>query len=407
MTLEIKPLESPDWRKLISILNASFGWAKTERAFEPIRQVFEFDRSLAAYEGPDVAATMGVWSLDRLSVPGGASPSSGLTMCAVAPTRQGQGLFRQMMTRQLADMRARGEALTVLFAEEGSVYGSYGYGPAVYGSALAIKKRHAQLLDGLPPAAGTLHLVSRDEAIRDWAAVDEALLAETPGMNDNRKAQWAVESLIWGEGGGARSERFYLECRNAGVVEGYACYQTEYRRAFGGTNSVVHIDSLMAISDDAYRALWNYFFGLGLIDEISVARRPVWEPLVWMLRDPQQLSRRVYNTMWVRLLDVAKALEARSYLVDDRLVLEVSDALCADDRRVLELDASRSGARCVSTTKTPDISLSIADLSVLHMGGVDAVMLLRAGRIEGSIEAARRLDAIFRWRDAPWSPRSF
>ena len=41
-----------------------------------------------------------------------------------------------------------------------------------------------------------------------------------------------------------------------------------------------------------------------------------------MLADPRPLRRIPRDSLWVRILDVPKALEGRAYLADGRLVLE-------------------------------------------------------------------------------------
>ena len=407
MGFEFKPLEEEDWSGLVQVLKSSFGWAKPDSAFDNIRPVYEFDRSLAAYEGASLAANIGVWSLDKLSIPGGMLPASGLSLCAVSPCYQGGGLFRQMMSRQLQDMRDRGEALTILFAEEGGIYDRYGYGPATYGAVLKLQRHHAEFRASPPADSGRLRLVSREQAIAAWGRVDDCVMKHRPGVNNKRSVQWAMEPLIFGQGGDDLSERFYLQFEGDDGIQGYVFYQIGYSRAFGVTSSKLYIDGLMATTPMAYTALWRYFFELSLIDEIQAARRPVEEPVLWMLADPQRINRQVYNMMWVRLLDVVKALEARSYLCESRIIIELTGEEKKGDRRVYELDASPDGARCAVSNKTPDVHMSIAELSALYMGGVSAGMLHEAGRLDGNREAVMRLDHIFRSEVAPWSPRTF
>lgn len=45
-----------------------------------------------------------------------------------------------MMRHQLAELRARGEFLSVLLASEAPIYGRFGYGPATYTARLTVPR---------------------------------------------------------------------------------------------------------------------------------------------------------------------------------------------------------------------------------------------------------------------------
>jgi predicted acetyltransferase len=48
--------------------------------------------------------------------------------------------------------------------------------------------------------------------------------------------------------------------------------------------------------------------------------------------------------------------------------------------------------------------MSVNELGALYLGGSRAHQLARAGRIEGSVEAVARADAMFAWNPQPWAP---
>jgi predicted acetyltransferase len=54
-----------------------------------------------------------------------------------------------------------------------------------------------------------------------------------------------------------------------------------------------------------------------------------------------------------------------------------------------------------------DVALNVDTLGALYLGGSNAVGLAKVGRIEGSPEAIRRLDALFRGSVAPWCGEIF
>src|SRR5690242_9142797 len=93
---------------------------------------FEFDRSLAAFDGPEPVGTAGAYTF-QFTVPGGQTlPTAGVTFVAVLPTYRRRGVLTSLMHRQLADIREHGEPMAALWASEAVIYPRFGYGPASY-----------------------------------------------------------------------------------------------------------------------------------------------------------------------------------------------------------------------------------------------------------------------------------
>lgn len=111
--------------------------------------------------------------------------------------------------------------------------------------------------------------------------------------------------------------------------------------------------------------------------------------------------------LWLRLLDVPRALEARTYGVEASFVLEVRDDAGLAGGRFL-LDASTSGARCVPTTRSADLALDVAELATLYLGDESVRRLVDLGRAEElRAGAATTADAVFRMGRRPWCPDVF
>ena len=107
--------------------------------------------------------------------------------------------------------------------------------------------------------------------------------------------------------------------------------------------------------------------------------------------------------MWLRILDVQKALEARTYAREGKIVLEVRDEFCSWNEGRYELEGGAEGAHCSTTTAKPDITLSAADLGAAYLDGVSFSTLEHASRAEVvSSEAVQLADAMFRTRRKPW-----
>jgi len=167
------------------------------------------------------------------------------------------------------------------------------------------------------------------------------------------------------------------------------------------------VEAFEALTPDAYRAVWGLLLDFDLTKRVVAARRPVDEPLRWMLTNPRALKlTRTRDNLWLRILDVPAALEARTYAATDSLVVEVADELYGGGQ--WRLDAAPDGASCTATSGTADLSLSVNELGSLYLGGVRASELAYAGRIgEHTRGAVSRLDALLRSDRAPHNAVGF
>src|SRR5215472_4620219 len=120
------------------------------------RKIFEFDRSLAAFDGDAIVGTAAAYSF-QLTVPGGVVGAGGVTFVSVSPTHRRRGILSAMMRHQLADIAARGEPVAALYASESVIYGRYGYGCASEQLSLTIRRGEGTLDPAAAASAGTGH----------------------------------------------------------------------------------------------------------------------------------------------------------------------------------------------------------------------------------------------------------
>jgi predicted acetyltransferase len=122
--------------------------------------------------------------------------------------------------------------------------------------------------------------------------------------------------------------------------------------------------------------------------------------------DVRRLGFRITDGPYVRVLDVAAALSARSYSGDGAVVLEVGDELIPENTGTYRVDGATGEVARVATA--PDIRLDIAALGAVYLGGMSFVQLADAGRLQAlTAGAATRADDLFRGPRAPWSPEIF
>ena len=406
MDFEIRPIAPEEFEAFAIADGSAFGFDINPDQLDDLRPIFEFDRSLATFDGPEIVSTTAIFSFD-LTVPGGALPTAGVTWVSVKPTHRRRGLLAGMMRQQLSDVRDKGEPLAALWASESIIYGRFGYGLAAEGVEVKVDRQRTAFAHQMP-ACGRTRLLSREEALSTWPAVYDKLLVTQPGMYSRSEAWWKHHTL------GARersrsgfSTRFYVQYEEEHRPLGYARYRIKGDDRDGSPDGLLAIQELIATTDAAYAALWQYLFGVDLVSAITARWRPVDEPLLWMVADPRRFVRRPQDALWLRLVDIPAALEGRHYAEEGRLVLDVRDKFCAWNEGRYELEAGPDGARCQLSDAEPDIVLDVADLAAVYLGGARLQTLRSAGRVEGDWETLRRADAIFSWHPLPWCPEVF
>jgi predicted acetyltransferase len=206
-------------------------------------------------------------------------------------------------------------------------------------------------------------------------------------------------------GGG---KRFVVVCRpDESHTGGFAVYK------FDGREPGLHLDVAMVIAEDpeVEARLWRYLVEVDLVSSVRVETVPTDAALRWRLADPRLLrTTEVRDWLHLRILDVPAALGARRYRRDGELVLDVRDPFRPGPGTEgrFRLSVVDGTGRVTTTTDEPDLSLDIAELGSLYLGGVSATELVRGGLVEVRNEEARTVaDALLGWPVAPFCPTHF
>jgi predicted acetyltransferase len=324
------------------------------------------------------------------------------------PTHRRQGALRQLMLRQLSDVKAKGEPAALLWASEGGIYQRFGYGLASLAGSIDVERDRAAFRT---PAewSGTVRLIDAAEAAKVFPPVHDAIAAVTPGFYERNAAWWESQILAdpeqWRRGA---SRKFYLLHERDGRPTGYAMYRIKSEWGDVGTKSVLRVTEWMALDPAATHDVWRYLFGVDLIAKIASGPGPVDHPLLLMLEEPRRLAMRIGDGLWLRLVDVPAALSTRSYAADGELVIEVDDQVMPEVGGRWRM-AVRQGRADVSPTDAPPaVRLDITDLGAVYLGGFSFAELSRAGRGQECVSGAlERADRMFATDRAPWCPHVF
>jgi predicted acetyltransferase len=406
--VELRTIPEEDYDAYFQMASAAFGENLTPEIAERERSVLEPGRSLGAYDGDQLAAAVAAVSFD-LTVPGPRFvPCAGVTSVATSPVYRRRGLARQLLQRQIEDVHERGEPLAYLWASEAVIYQRFGYGTGSFTGAFEIERSRVVFLDDRRPD-GRIRLTEREDALKVLPEIYEHVRTERPGTLTRSPAWWDANLWHFHNSAGKDRRVFYGIHESDEGPDGYVIYNIEESWSHsGGPQYVLEIDELMAANDDAYLALWRFCFEVDLVRKIKGWRRPVDEPLLFMLAEPRALAFQLRDATWVRLVDVVPALEGRSYAREGSIRFEVHDAPAPWNEGTYELETASEGASCVRTDEPPDLVLEANALASTYLGAVSFHALARAGRVkERTPGAVARADALFTTVVPPWCPWIF
>ena len=365
---------------------------------EVLRPHFDLDRSIAVFDQGTIVGGAHSHRLE-MSIPGASAVVAGVANIAVQPTHRRQGLMTRMMHHQINDIHERGEPLAALLARESIIYRRFGYGIGSLHERWTIDRQYNGYARSYENR-GRIVFVDPVDITKELPEVFRRSTMDRPGVFQRALHQWERDSQAPEHRQGGPGGLFYAAYEEGGRVDGYVMYR------ISGTTLVVN--ELMAATEEANTALWRFCFDTDLVSCTEALKRPVDDPLPWMLADPRRLQRSIRDGLWVRVIDVAAALKLRRYMQSGRLVLEVRDELCPWNEGRFELEGSPEGATCRASNSSPDLALAVSDLASVYLGAVSFSTLSQAGLVdERTPGALLRADRMFAVRYQPWTPTNF
>lgn len=407
--VELRPIDLAELPGFYRLLSETFGEDPRDEDRERFATVFEPERSLAGFDGDQIVSTAGIYTRD-MTLPGGPRPVAGVTVVSVSPTHRRRGILTEMMRRQLAELQERQqEPVAALWASEGAIYGRFGYGVAARQVGLDGDKRKLRLRPGTPTGDGRIVLATAEQARKPVVEVYERVRPVSVGFL-GRPGRWWDRAFSDPEHirDGATSRRHALHTEQDGSVTGFASYRVKDNWTPAENASELRVQDVFATTPAAYAALWSFLAGIDLTPRVIRSRAPLDDPLQHMLLDVRALRAEVYDSLWVRLADVGRALAARTYSVPLDVVLEVTDDFCPWNAGRWRLSGDEAGASCERSTDPADLELSATELGAAFLGGPTLASFGAAGRIgerrPGALAAASRAFAGDR---QPWCPEIF
>jgi predicted acetyltransferase len=401
LTHDIRTLDSDD--DLIRAGNvfraAMIGFPPLDAAQrELVGKLVEPGRTLGAFVDGALVATADSAG-GTLTLPGGARVGhAAVTHVGVLPSHTRRGLATALLEHQLRDIAARGEVVASLRASEATIYERFGYAVASSSIRVELLTARAALRPGVGPG-GPVRLLDAGEVWDVLPRIYRAHRPARPGTIDRTAVWWQGQRLRAEAAPGAR----YVAVHGApGAETGFVRYHPVDTEAWfvSGERTVV-VDDLFAPNEDAYLGLVRFLLDLDLVDKLVFGMLALDDPLPWLLLDRR--AARVTGTRdetWLRVLDAAAVLAARTYAGTGTVTIAVNDPLLA--RNSATFTVTGDGAE--RTSGTPQLHVGIAGLGAVLLGGASWRELALAGlvRVEDA-SAVAVADALFHVAEAPFS----
>jgi len=353
----------------------------------------EDQRFAADTEGADPGTYPGVYAVFplTLSVPGpdaGARqvPCAGLTFVGVHPDHRRKGVLTAMLRHHFEQVHETpGTHVSALHASEPGIYGRHGYGLASLEHVITLGRGTALIAPHLDDEAAALttqvgtvtdpdvakrmhecHLATAElGAVVGAADYYARICYQLPEELRDREA-WRV-----------------LFVRRDGVDVGFAMFRRSHK--WDNARPGGELQVWAAVGEPAARlALLRRLVDFDLMGSVKLGTVGVDGPVLPWAGGPRATADvATYDSLWVRLVDLAEALQDRSWSAPCDVVVEVADRAAPWNEGSWRIHVDDTGrAEVERTSAEAAVRLSVDTLGGAYLGGGNLVALRRAGQVE-------------------------
>ena len=350
-------------------------------------RVLEPERTLAIRDRGRIVAGTGIFSAPPRRARRRGAGRGGHARRRPPHATAGAACMSTLMRRQLADVHEAGrEAVAALWASEPVIYGRFGYGLARIATKLDVARGSARLRRPSDARGRPAHRPPR--RCRRMREVHEALWPTIPGMLD-RDGPWWEDRIEDHE-----EHREGAQPLRAAVTEdAYALYAVKQQWDDDGpAGEVVVLEALATTARGARPRS-----GASSSDSTSRAAsagswRPSDHPLMHMVANAQDVPHDDGYGLWVRLVDLPRALAERTYARAVRGRARGRRRRVPVERRPLGAALGRHDRHLREDRHPAGLELGPTELGAAYLGGTRLEVLARAGRVRelrpGALAAA-------------------
>ena len=324
-----------------------------------------------------------------------------VTDVTTSATHRRRGLLRRMIEDDLTDAVAKGVPIAALTASEATIYGRWGFGPATFRVGVDVDTTPGFAFRSFTDS-GRVELVEPADA---WSYVRQVF--DTFHARQRGSVDWPAQyedmhtaAYDFSGNGGNKKLRGAVHLDASGEVDGFVLFSY-------GEQYSAKVDEMVALTAEAQLGLWSFLGNMDRIQKVSFNLFHPDDPLMWALTDLNRVkTTEVEEFLWLRILDVPRALEARPWAVDGTVVLGVDDPQ-GHAAGTFEVTTTDGVARITRTGQAADVRMTAETLGTLYLSAVPVLQLHRAGRVEGDDEHVRRFAAMADLSEPPYSLTGF
>jgi GNAT superfamily N-acetyltransferase len=352
----------------------------------------EEQRFAAEVEGSDPSTYPGIYGVFplTLSIPGpGAGVRqvrcAGLTWVGVHPDHRRKGVLSAMLRHHFEQVHEQEDThVSVLHASEPAIYGRHGYGLASLELEISLGRGTTLTAPDLEDAAAAVRTQLRTVSDADVSKrmrechLGCASLGSVVGEAGyyDRLAYELPEEL--------RDKESWrvLFARRDGADVGFAMFRRTHKWEHGRPAGELSVWALVG-DPAAQLTLLRRLVDFDLIGTVKVGRAGVDDPLLVWAGGPRAASDvATYDSLWVRLVDLPEALQARTWRARCDVVVEVTDTSAPWNDGSWRIAADDKGQGTAErTTAEPDVHLRTEALGAAYLGGGNLVAMQRAGLV--------------------------
>ena len=406
MALEIRPAAQTEMTAFARVAQKSLTLPAEVAPPEALAAI-QPDWTLCAFENGELATTYAWWPL-TMRFGKNACPVAGITFVGTHPVFRRKGHLRQIISRHFEQMHEQGaQPIAALHASRTAIYQRYGYAVVSWRNAYRFNPRDLVFVRGPALSNHQYGLRDRDGDPKETLkGLYRRFCRDRTGYLHRSRGFWENGVLAPPPRDGVLFQIVYEE-NNEPL--GYVIYTVQpVKGARGRLMHKVMIRDLVWITPRACRALWGHFASMDLAETIEWMDVPPDDPLPYLVSEPAALGVEIRDGFMARIVDVPGALARRQYGAEGRICFELEDPLCPWNRGIWQMEASGNGAVVSTSSRKPEIRMSVDTLAMLVFGHLAPSRAAKTGLLEViSPEVLPVWDQMMQMPFAPFCPDFF
>ncbi|WP_061960580.1 GNAT family N-acetyltransferase [Demequina flava] len=402
-------IDSSRASEVLHVDSFAFAFTVPDKDRDFLTQILPWERTRAIEVADASRGTVGTLAAVHASfefgmqVPGGHQiPTSGLTWVGVHPGHRRRGLLRDMIDDHFERSLGRGEAVSILIAAETEIYQRFGYGLAT--SDIQMELGRSVGLRDFPGADALIVEIDTANVDRHGDTMRAVQARQTrPGMVTQWDSHTVADVLmdLDADRDGAEELRIAI-VRDGDEPVAWALFQRKLGWGSSGPDGRTRVRMWASTSPAATHRLVKVLTDFDLMSTTVMRNFTADDPLLLRIKDIRGAKLAVRDMIWLRVLDVPAALQARSYAADCDVALAITDKQLPGNEGTWRIRASEGTATVTRTDEPADVTVAAQELGAAYLGGTTFAQLHAAALVsEHRPDAVRDLSRAFACEVAP------